>query len=226
MAGWRQTSTAAWSKASHALWWGPDVVGALGRFLEKTEEKWTKTSCLARNCFFLKLYLKMVFFRTKMGWWSSFWTKPGHPPIYAIVVTWIYWYIISAPWTVPSVVVFMMSRVWRNTLLSAQTSWTIHHHGLWKVDDVSLSSVVKWTSICIPRSLQTMTFINEVQCQNVLWSIVSATCSKCQTNNCRSRTAFNLSLTLDWSPPLGVRRWRSFGLSTMPFLGEITMGNR
>ena len=57
MAGWRQTSTAAWSKASHALWWGPDVVGALGRFLEKTEEKWTKTSCLARNCFF---FLKTV----------------------------------------------------------------------------------------------------------------------------------------------------------------------
>ena len=63
MAGWRQTSTAAWSKASHALWWGPDVVGALGRFLEKTEEKWTKTSCLARK------WREFVFFNCTSKWY-------------------------------------------------------------------------------------------------------------------------------------------------------------
>ena len=69
--------------------------------------------------------------------------------------------------------------VWRNTLLSAQTSWTIHHHGLWKVDVFHFHPL--WSEL--PFASQgaykqwPMTFINEVQCQNVLWSIVSATCS-------------------------------------------------
>ena len=101
MAGWRQTSTAAWSKASHALWWGPDVVGALGRFLEKTEEKWTKTSCLARKwrefVFFFKLYLKMVFVRPKMGWWSSFEQNLAILPFTRGYIDISYWHLEQSP---------------------------------------------------------------------------------------------------------------------------------